>query len=97
VHVSNASETPVGVVGRVLTGEHAGFFIEVDDDTQRVGGSGGWYVLRWNAEVGYDDWLPTKDDVIAAFAEGAFGEVEWLSAEQSALIHGRHRHGRRDA
>ena len=87
------AETRVDVVGRVVSGEHEGFFVEVDDDTERPKGTGGWYVLRWNDEVGYDDWFETKADVIGAFSEGHYGQVEWMSAEQSVSIPGRHRHG----
>ena len=51
------SEVPIGLVGRVLSGDHEGFYIEVDDDTMRAGGTGGYYVLVWNLDsgTGYDD------------------------------------------
>ena len=87
------AEMRVGVVGRVVGGEHGGFVIEVDDDSERPRGTGGWYVLLWNDETGYDDWFETKAHVVGAFNEGHYGQVEWMSAEQSASIPGRHRHG----
>ncbi len=86
-------EMRVGVVGRVVSGKRNGFFIEVDDDSERPHGSGGWYVLVWGGETAYDDWFESKGHVIEAFTEGEYGQVEWLSPEQSAKISGRHRHG----
>lgn len=87
--VNEVNGAPVGVVGRIVAGENAGFFIEVDDDTRRPGGSGGWYVLVWNEEVGYDEWYETADDLPGAL-EGR--RIEWMTSEESALVPGRHRH-----
>ncbi|MCU1389822.1 MAG: hypothetical protein JWL72_3160 [Ilumatobacteraceae bacterium] len=87
------AEMRVGVVGRVVSGDHEGFFIEVDDDSERPKGTGGFYVLRWNDKHGFDDWFETKADVVDAFSEGHYGLVEWMSEEQSVAIRGRHRHG----
>jgi hypothetical protein len=82
---------PIGLVGRLVTGRDAGFYVEVDDDSERKGGTGGFYVLTWTAEVGYDDWYESADDLASAFS--SYGPVEWLSEQESATVPGRHRHG----
>jgi hypothetical protein len=40
---------PIGVLGRVMSGASSGLYIEVDDDTERPKGTGGYHVLLWNA------------------------------------------------
>jgi hypothetical protein len=90
--MSDPNDPPVGLVGRLLSGPEAGFFIEVDDDTTRPGGSGGYYILTWTPANSYDIWLETWDDVVISFEDM---EVEWLSPEESSRIAGRHRHGQR--
>ncbi len=85
-------DPPVGLVGRLLGGPEAGCFIEVDDDSTRPGGSGGYYIFTWTPSASYDIWLETWEDVVISFEDM---EVEWLSAEESSQIAGRHRHGQR--
>jgi hypothetical protein len=83
---------PVGLVGRVVAGPEAGFYIEVDDDTRstrRPKGTGGFYILTWNGSVGYDEWYETAEDAASGLSART---VEWLSEAESAAIPGRHRH-----
>jgi hypothetical protein len=80
---------PVGIVGRVGGGRYDGFFIEVDDDTQRPGGTGGFY-LYWSGSEGYDNWVESEGEVLA-FLDTL--DIDWMSPEGSTAIPGRHRHG----
>jgi hypothetical protein len=80
---------PIGLVGRVIDGPNAGLYIEVDDDTQRPGGTGGFYVLLWDTSVGYDEWYESSDGVVLALRDR---RVEWLSEAESAAVPGRHGH-----
>ena len=67
--------------------------MEIDDDTQRLRGTGGYYVLWWrDAAEGYDDWLETWDGVRDLLADV---EIEWLTADESRDIPGRHQHDAR--
>ena len=90
--MSELKEPPVGLVGRLLSGRETGFYVEVDDDTTRPGGSGGYYILTWIPGKSYDSWHASWDDVVFYFSNV---EVEWLSVEESSRIAGRHRHGQR--
>ena len=80
----------VGVVGRATIGPDAGRYVEVDDDSTRQGGTGGYYVLVWDSAVAFDEWYETEDGVREALAERG---VSWLTQEESSVIPGRHRHG----
>jgi hypothetical protein len=73
-----------------VSGPNAGRFVEVDDDTQRPKGTGGYYVFLWSDAEGYDEWYENADLLPGAFAHR---EVEWFTSEESAAIPGRHRHG----
>jgi hypothetical protein len=88
--MSEPDEPPVGLVGRLLSGRETGFYVEIDDDTTRPGGSGGYYIFTWTPSASYDIWLETWDDVVSSFADW---QVEWLSVDESSRIAGRHRHG----
>ena len=70
------------------------FYVELDDDSERPGGTGGYYILYWNGNEGYDDRVPSSEE-IPTMIKGL--DIEWLSAEESSLIPGRHRHGRDSA
>jgi hypothetical protein len=88
--MAEPSELPVGRVGRVLNGPHEGFWIEIDDDTKRPRGTGGFYILWWRSpSEGYDDWVGSWDDVVAFLSDT---RVDWLDEAQSQQIPGRHRH-----
>jgi hypothetical protein len=80
VSVDEVSGIPIGVVGRFTSGPESGLYIEVDDDTERPRGSGGYYVLLWDGSESADEWYATADDLPHAF-EGR--RVEWLSAEEA--------------
>jgi hypothetical protein len=80
---------PVGVVGRIVSGTNEGLFVEVDDDTQRPNGTGGFYVLLWSDTEGYDEWYEKATDLPLVFEHR---QVEWLTPQESASIPGRHRH-----
>ncbi|HEY3832669.1 MAG TPA: hypothetical protein VGO03_10280 [Acidimicrobiia bacterium] len=82
---------PTGLIGRIVEGEHRGFYVEVDDDTERSRGTGGYYVLLWDQNVGYDEWYESADAMRAAIEER--WRVDWLSEDESAAVLGRHRHG----
>ena len=84
---------PFGVVGRITGGRYDGFYIEVDDDTRRPSGTGGYYILYWNGSQGYDNWTD-KAENIPAFLEGL--DIEWLSPEESDGVPGSHSHGPSD-
>jgi hypothetical protein len=83
------SKPPVGVVGRVLAGRNQGFYVEVDDDTRRAKGSGGYYILWWTGAESYDDWVESWQGVVNILSKVT---IEWMDAEQSKAIPGRHRH-----
>lgn len=90
MRVSDVAGIPVGVVGRVSSGPNSGLYIEVDDDTVRPKGTGGYYVVLWDASEGYDEWYETADALRASFD---YRTVDWFTPEQSAAIPGRHSHG----
>ena len=90
VSVREVLGIPIGLVGRITAGQDSGLYIEVDDDTERPRGSGGYYLLLWDASKSADEWYATAEDLRYAF-EGR--PVEWFSAEDSAVIPGRHRPG----
>jgi hypothetical protein len=87
--VTSAGEPPVGHVGRVLSGPRQGFYVEVDDDTKRPQGTGGFYVLWWTDAEGYDNWVESWGGVVALLSDV---QVEWLDAEKSSSVPGRQRH-----
>ncbi|SDM87670.1 hypothetical protein [Actinomyces ruminicola] len=62
-------EIPVGITGRILDGEYAGWEIEVMYDAE---GTGGYYVFLTHGEEGYDDWVEDSDSV-----RGYFEEANW--------------------
>ena len=56
--------------------------------TDLVESGAGWYVLVWSGEAGLDAWLESNADRVGAFADGCYGEIEWLSEEESASVPG---------
>ena len=73
--------TPVGSVGVIRSArdqDEVGDFIEVVDD--RTGPTGGFYVLTWRGQHGFDAWVEGSADVDAYFTEAGY-EVDWLSDE----------------
>ena len=56
--------------------------------TDLVESGAGWYVLVWSGEAGLDAWVESNADRVGAFADGCYGEIEWLSEEESASVPG---------
>ena len=56
--------------------------------TDLVESGAGWYVLVWSGEAGLDAWLESNADRVGGFADGCYGEIEWLSEEESAYVLG---------
>lgn len=72
----------IGVLGRILTGSDAGWFVEVVDDTDS---SGGFLILTHEhldrSGNGHDSWVETLDDVKRYLDESGW-EIEWLDPAQ---------------
>jgi hypothetical protein len=77
-------EIPIGVVGRTRSGDAAGLFVRVDDDSN--GATGGYYILLCrepefaSAEGAADYWVERRADLERFFAEAGWS-VEWLGSE----------------
>ena len=61
--MNERDELPLGRVGRVLGGRYEGFWVLVDDDTNRPKGTGGYSVLWWTPDDGHDDWVEDLEGV----------------------------------
>jgi hypothetical protein len=66
----------VGKVGRIKSGEYAGFSVRIDDDSRNTGG---YLILLWKdaTSTGYDDWVKDLTDLDAFFRESGW-DMEWL-------------------
>jgi hypothetical protein len=78
----NTSEVLIGRWGKIIAGQHAGWYVLVEDDT--AGSTGGFYIYRCSepdmkAPEGFDDWLEKKEK-ITPFFEFAGWKIEWLAA-----------------
>jgi hypothetical protein len=62
--------------GRIKSGENAGFFVRIPDDSTNTGG---YLVLLWKEDspVGYDSSVETLADLEQFFRESAW-EIDWL-------------------
>ena len=63
---------PVGRVGRIVGGEHAGKFVKVIDDSKSTGG---FLIITSNDSdfsLGFDDWVENK-----VVLERYFREMQW--------------------
>lgn len=56
--------------------------------TDLVESGAGWYMLVWSGEAGLDVWFESNADRVGEFADGCYGEIEWLSEEESASVPG---------
>lgn len=69
---------PLGRSGRIISGDDAGWFVEVIDDTDS---SGGFLILTHErldqSGQGYDSWAESLDAVTSYFAESGW-QIEWL-------------------
>jgi hypothetical protein len=67
----------VGKTGRIKNGQHAGFLLRIEDDSQNTGG---YLILIWRdiPPTGYDYWVEKLAD-IDQFMIGADWDVEWLN------------------
>jgi hypothetical protein len=66
----------IGKKGRIKTGEHAGFFVRIQDDSQNTGG---YLILIWKdtPSVGSDFWVEKLTDLDQFFNESGW-DIEWL-------------------
>jgi len=65
-----------GIVGKIVAGDDAGWYVKVVDDTANTGG---FLVLtsdRPDMTTGFDNWVETKEAVGSFFAESNW-EVDW--------------------
>jgi hypothetical protein len=77
-------EIPIGVVGRILAGPNAGWYLRVDDDADHTGG---FLVLQSSRPfdgaaadaLGYDDWIERRED-LARFIAHRGWVVSWPQA-----------------
>jgi hypothetical protein len=62
--------------GRIKTGEYAGFFVRIQDDSQTTGG---YLILTWkeSPSVGYDNWVEKLTDLEQFLLESGW-DIEWL-------------------
>jgi len=72
------SELRIGVLGRLLAGDHAGWFVEVVDDASSTGGL--LILTHENLDrsgMGFDSWVESITDAERYFAQSGWN-VEWL-------------------
>jgi hypothetical protein len=77
-------ELPVGVLGRITTGDESGRVVEVVDDSQNTGG----FLIFTYADLArspeaFDAWAPSIVDVELYFDDRSW-EVEWVGAAEGA-------------
>lgn len=76
IHDISGIEIRLGVWGCIITGEDAGSFVRIEDDTAE---SGGYLVLVkpvLDREGGHDSWVEKYEDLPRYFAEANW-TVEW--------------------
>jgi hypothetical protein len=73
---TNSIAKKIGKRGRIRTGEYAGFYVRIQDDTPNTGG---YLVLTWQdaQSTGYDNWVESVTDLDAFFLESGW-DIEWL-------------------
>ncbi len=76
------TEILIGRWGKIAAGEHAGWYVMVEDDT--AGSTGGLYVHRCSqptlkAPKGFDDWVGKREEIDPFFGFAKW-EIEWLEA-----------------
>ena len=67
---------PINVRGSILTGEHPGMSVRVEDDTENTGG---YLIYTWcpesdgpNQDNAFDDWVGSENDLEAYFQESGW-------------------------
>lgn len=66
----------IGKLGRIRSGEHAGFFVRVQDDSKSTGG---YLILLWRESPaeGYDYWVENLNELDQFLAESGW-DIKWL-------------------
>ena len=66
----------IGKLGRIKSGEHAGFFVRIQDDSTNTGG---FLIVLWRESPteGYDNWVENLGDLEQFFRESGW-DIEWL-------------------
>lgn len=66
----------IGKLGRIKSGEHAGFFVRIQDDSINTGGL---LILLWRESPSerYDNWVENVKSLEQFFRESGW-DVEWL-------------------
>jgi hypothetical protein len=72
------------MVGKIVAGSDAGWYVRVDDDSTNTGG---YLILIWrntDEQEGFADWVVTWDDLERIIRHRSW-EVEWLDPDAQAL------------
>ena len=66
----------IGKLGKITTGELAGYFCRIEDDTANTGG---FLILCWldGTDQGFDNWVECAADLDQFFEESGWN-VQWL-------------------
>jgi hypothetical protein len=76
----NEQEIKIGMVGKIIEGHRAGWFVFFKEDFE---GSGGYLILIFNnkdmskSTEGYDEWTENEDDLSEVVKEFNW-KIEWL-------------------
>ena len=71
---------PIGKAGKIVSGESAGWYVFVEDDSDNTGG---FLILQapttdfWTGGKGFDDWVETRADLERFFTQRQW-QVQWL-------------------
>jgi hypothetical protein len=68
---------PTGRKGRIVRGEHEGWYLTVEDDASNTGG---YLILtspKEDFEQGFDSWVENKETLEKYFQESNW-KIEWL-------------------
>jgi hypothetical protein len=73
----------IGIWGKIITGENAGWFVFVQDDSKETGG----FFIFVGPEIDktFDNWVETADRLYGFF-EFRKWKVEWLDPADSARM-----------
>ncbi len=66
----------IGKKGLIKTGQEAGFFVRIENDSPNTGG---YLILTWKdvPAEGYDDWVKDLNDLERYFNESGW-EIAWF-------------------
>lgn len=83
--VEEAMNIPLNIEGLIVAGtKYVGWKVKVEDDYENTGG---FLILVWNEEKGFDDWVEQPKGVVELFKTRQW-QVRWpenLGAGHSAL------------